>query len=694
MARRKSKEQRDDSNAIGREASANIRDIAVNYPGHGNAKRRQSCKNNLRLFLETYFASAFNLAWSDDHLRVIATLEEVALKGGTFALGMPRGGGKTTLAIRAAMWAMMYGHRKFLMVVAATAKMAKDILETIKSQMYTNKLLLEDFPHICYPIKCLENNSKRCIGQLFEGEMTRIVWAGSQLVLPTMPKSAIPIDCVSVNGSRIVTAGLTGAVRGQQGTPEDGSVIRPDLIILDDPQTRQSAMSADQTKKRIQIITSDIMGSAGPGVTIAAVMPCTVIRPGDLSDEYLDRRKHPQWHGEKCKMLYAFPKAMKLWDRYKQIWDERLLRGSKVDEEGEFYRGNRAAMDEGAIVGWKDRYNKSSEQSAIHAAMKLYVNDQQMFMAEYQNEPFVETGGDSPVVTKAIVVGKLNGFLRSAVPAWAEKLTAFIDVHNEVLYYAVCAWSERFDGAVIDYGTYPDQQRHQFTLRTVTRTLQSVGPAGCGQSGWIQAGLTKLAGQLCGKAWHREDGAVFRIERCLIDAGWHGEDVKQFYQRSLYGAVLLPSMGDAIKAANRPIEQYNRTKGDRIGFNWWIPKALAPKVGRHFRLDTNFWKTFLHTRLATAFGDLGCLSLWGKAAIDHDLIADHIVSEVSHKTQGHGRTLDEYVLKPGVDNHWLDCLVGCAAAASLQGVTLAVPGARPAAMRVIQPRKTNRVRYV
>jgi len=41
------------------------------------------------------------------------------------------------------------------------------------------------------------------------------------------------------------------------------------------------------------------------------------------------------------------------------------------------------------------------------------------------------------------------------------------------------------------------------------------------------------------------------------------------------------------------------------------------------------------------------------------------------KTQGRGRTVDEWKVRmSAVDNHWLDCLVGCAVAASIQGATL------------------------
>jgi hypothetical protein len=50
------------------------------------------------------------------------------------------------------------------------------------------------------------------------------------------------------------------------------------------------------------------------------------------------------------------------------------------------------------------------------------------------------------------------------------------------------------------------------------------------------------------------------------------------------------------------------------------------------------------------------------------------------KTEGRGRVVDEWKLRPErADNHWFDCLVGCAVAASVVGVTL--PGTEAVSRR-------------
>jgi len=65
--------------------------------------RKAATLKSLRLFCETYFPQAFYLEWSADHLKVIAKIEEAVTSGGLFAFAMPRGSGKTTLTIAAAM---------------------------------------------------------------------------------------------------------------------------------------------------------------------------------------------------------------------------------------------------------------------------------------------------------------------------------------------------------------------------------------------------------------------------------------------------------------------------------------------------------------------------------------------------------------------------------------------------------------
>jgi phage terminase large subunit GpA-like protein len=335
-----------------------------------------------------------------------------------------------------------------------------------------------------------------------------------------------------------------------------------------------------------------------------------------------------------------------------------------------FYRENRQAMDAGSEVAWPQRYNED-ELSAVQHAMNLKLRDEAAFFAEYQNEPIVETEGEEMLSAEQIA-GKLNGYRRSEIPLGVAHVTAFLDVQQKALFWMLCGWEDSFTGYILDYGAFPDQRRPYFTLRDMRRTLQAVKP-GAGLEGQIFSGLEQLSGELLSKTFRREDGADLHVDRCLIDANWgqSTDVVYQFCRQSEFSARLLPSHGRFVGASGRPFSEYKRRRGDRIGHHWRIPNVQGRRQTRYVLIDTNYWKTFVHARLAVAMGDPGCLSLFGRDADRHRLLADHLTAEYRIKTLAQGRTVDEWKLRATrPDNHWLDCLVGCAVAASIQGASL------------------------
>jgi hypothetical protein len=102
-----------------------------------------------------------------------------------------------------------------------------------------------------------------------------------------------------------------------------------------------------------------------------------------------------------------------------------------------------------------------------------------------------------------------------------------------------------------------------------------------------------------------------------------------------------------------------------------MPSVAGKRAIRHVIFDSNFWKSFVHARLAVPLGDRGCLSLWGRRPDIHQLLAEHLTAEYRVRTEGRGRVVDEWKLRPDrSDNHWLDCLAGCAVCGSMLGATM------------------------
>ena len=59
---------------------------------------------------------------------------------------MPRGSRKTTIAECACLWAILFGHREFVALIGASEVHAAEMLDSIKTELDGNELLLEDFP--------------------------------------------------------------------------------------------------------------------------------------------------------------------------------------------------------------------------------------------------------------------------------------------------------------------------------------------------------------------------------------------------------------------------------------------------------------------------------------------------------------------------------------------------------------------
>jgi hypothetical protein len=662
-----------------RAESAEGREVGP-IPAVADPARREACRSSLRRFCETYLAETFSLPWSPDHLTVIARIEEVVVRGGLFALAMPRGSGKTSLAEAAALWAILYGHRCFVLLIGATDDAAREMMDSIKLAIETGDEIGEDFPEVTVPVRALDGINNRAAGQTVDRKRTRIRWTDSEVVLPTVAGSA-------ASGSRVRVVGITGRVRGMKAKTADGRTIRPDLCIPDDPQTDDSAESPPQTDKRERVLRGAIKGLAGPGKTIALILPCTVIAQNDLADRCLDRDRHPQFRGERLKLVYQFPKDQDRWDEYARIRRESMRAGGDGSEATEFYRAHRAAMDEGAVVAWAERFDPETEESAVQAAMNLKIDNPWQFEAEYQGQPLApNTGAVTRKLDEKALTHKerLNRVPRRMVPHEAVKLTAFIDGRGEILWYVVAGLAEGFGGGVVDHGTWPPQPRTMFQDTDPPVPLSAHYP-GLSEEQRIYRGLADLTDYVLGRNYQRHDaGELLTIEKCLIDEGYSDAAVYQFCRESPFKNILFPSKGSGATAKRQAVRRWKKRPGETFSPPTqpaWIFGPVSTGKGRHITFDTDEWKSFAAERLLTPPGGTGCLRLFGDSGSAHELFARHLTCEMAAEVTIDGRTFDKWGKKPGRnDNHWWDCTVGAVVAASLAGLpfsTSGTPEAKP-----------------
>jgi hypothetical protein len=147
-------------------------------------ERRVKSEFDLTSYLLQYFPKKYPKPFGEHHKKYIAELEQKILTGGYQAIGMPRGSGKTTIEKGAVHWALAYGHRNFMIIVAASVDEAKSFLDEIK-EMCISDIFSEDFPEIAIPLQKCRLSGRTTAGQTYRGEPTKITIDKTRLKLPT-----------------------------------------------------------------------------------------------------------------------------------------------------------------------------------------------------------------------------------------------------------------------------------------------------------------------------------------------------------------------------------------------------------------------------------------------------------------------------------------------------------------------------
>lgn len=649
---------------------------------------------SLREFCEQCFPRKFRLRWSKDHLEVLERIQSCVNDGLLYALAMPRGSGKSTIVVAAALWALLTGRRRYVAIISADRDASVKLLDGMKIELQTNDTLLALFPEACYPIRKLEGKGNKAIGQLIDGKPTYIEWKGPRIVFATIPGA-------KCSGAIVEVASVLGRVRGMAFARADGDQARPDMFILDDPQTDRSAKSRSQIKRRLEIINGAVLGLAGPDVSIAGFATVTVIENEDAADQLLNNDLYPDWQGKRYKLIYQWPTNSDLWEQYSVLRAEGMRIDGSIHRATEFYRKHRKAMDEGALVAWPER-KLAHELSALQHAYNLRCKTPDTFDAEYQNTPR-QASLDVEMLDPIAIEAKQHGFGKCVLPPEANIVTAFIDVQGNLLYWLVIAWeTSSFTGWILDYGTWPEQTAKYFHLHSVQKKLSTLYPR-CRLEARLRSGLFDLLDRL-GSTTYRGPEPIsdslhgvqtirhsLRVQMIGIDAAW-GPSTKIVQAVCLEhpkAAWLMPFIGRGIDATQKPIQEWKAKRGERKGINWIIRPTDGG--GIHCLGDTNHWKSFIHAGLNVPLGDPGAISLYRpELRTEHRMIAEHLRAEVPVSVTANGRTVEKWILPPNKpDNHLLDCLSGSAVMASICGAAVADPKTTRVVRRLPAKRRTQ-----
>jgi hypothetical protein len=649
--------------------------------------QRTRLEKDLPRWLKHHGGEAFASPWSADHERMMEKIASAVSvnKGGMFAFAMPRGHGKTTLMKWSMLYAMLTGQRKYIMVISATDDLAHDFLDFAKMQLLESESLYLHYPHVCEYIRKTEDKAIKARHQLWiHGERSGITWSVKKLIFPSVTDEgqnkkngllitaaeAKPYPC---NGAILEVRGLTGAIRGKTKDHISGEVLRPEFVILDDPQTGESAESTTQCNMRERRITGDVLGLAGPKKRIAAVMPCTIIRKGDLADRFLDHKQHPEWQGETCRLINVWPAAQDtLWKEYERIYREETGEGRGFGAATEYYKAHQTEMDAGAEVSWKHRV-RDGEISALQTAENLLIETGPQFWAEYQNEPKdVTTSGYK--IEPAKVAAHQAPLNKGAVPDRARILVAATDINRSGLCWVVVAFDQQMSAHVCLYGRYPGN----------ADVWPENAPALARAQGIFKA-LTGLSNHIAGLPFART-GQIFKPSRMLIDRGYEPDAVHKFCQQASAPFRLIPCRGFAAS-------KYGPRKGTLVGAPFENCHITESPLGQYIAFNADAIREIMQRAWLGDAGMPGGATLYRDDPRQHIDFSEHICAEIlRQKYQTDGGTRWEWSFSGGpekrVPNDWADAMsmayVGAASAGlNTQGVYITK---RP------QPRRMPKVR--
>ena len=617
----------------------------IEIPPCVNMARRLEALENPKLFLRTYIGDRYALPFGPHHDFIIDSIVSRARNGGRQAVAAPRGCGKSELVKGLLVYLTLAELIRFPLAVAATSILARRLFRDFRNKFATNKLLYEDFPEVCHPVKCLEGAPQRAARQHIDGELTNIVWTSSDYVrFPDVPRSPF-------GGVKMAYFGLDAAFRGVN---IDGD--RPDFVLIDDPETAESAKSELQVGDREETLDKDIAGLSGQGSSLAIVTLTTVQNASCLSFKLTDRKLKPSHNGVRFGMVRKWPDRMDLWEEYivtrranQEAGDEHA-RGAVA-----FYLENRADMDSGVemLVDYFVEVQVDGVQlvhSAIQQAFnKIADTSLSAYKSEYQNDPDPDEQPDTVGLTAGKVASRISGLLQGDRHPDTEFVTVGLDIGKYYSHWVKVGWHGNAIGNVVDYGVM--ETPGMMTADSKRAVIAALLPA------LLQWRIDLLAGS--------------PTDFCLIDSGDYTDAIYEFV-RQVNGAPFAASKGWASGRFHQPKE---RTK-DKIPFQECYASHLPTERLWLYNVNTEHWKQWVHERFATETLDenhlenAGTLSLFS-APNDrrrHLSFSQHIVSEERRDVFVPGKGIQRTWKVVNRNNHYLDATALACAAAGCLGV--------------------------
>jgi len=296
-------------------------------------------------FFKIVLPESFSKPFSVFHEYLLHVVQERQLTGRRLVTAGPRGWGKsTTITEGGPIWIacrneyIEFNKRyKFILIISDTQSQAEDRLNTIKSVLSENEAIEKYYPH--------------AFG-------VGVKWSKSEIV--------------TKNDIAIYARGMTSSIRGIRYKNR-----RPDLIMLDDPDSLETVYSPTVNRTLEETFTRDILKCGHKNTDILVVG--SVLAKAALVYKLLHEDRFAGWSGQIFKALEHFPENMDLWDTYALLLKNRRDPNARKNAT-QYFEENKEEMLKGGLSNWPLVYSVKDLMD------EFYLEGRKSFMMEKQNE--------------------------------------------------------------------------------------------------------------------------------------------------------------------------------------------------------------------------------------------------------------------------------------------------------------------
>ena len=389
-------------------------------------RKRLERPGNEPKWLLHYLPAAYPFPFSKGHLTLIGNVIDSVATGEISATAQPRGEGKTTV-LRGLTVCLLATYRiRFPVLVGWKHSDATAAFELWLRMLCQSPEFAADYPEIATPFTFSTHATA----------LKSLTWAHNEERIGASVNTMLKMIVLPDSRGAVAARSAQGDAKGLNATLKDGTVLRPDFLLIDDAQDTDAADKPARVAATVDTLENVFMGMAGPQNRLSVAAAVTVEAEDDVSCHWLKRAgqnatrisRISKWpdgsEGGTWEPAKDCP-AKVLWDEWRDIYTDPD-QGQRAANA--FFRKNRKTMTGKMDVSWKYRYDAKKDVCAIDAAMRdWYHLGPDVFARGQQNRPLKRDVTLYNLRPEVIMARTSRDREPGVVPEWARMVIAATD---------------------------------------------------------------------------------------------------------------------------------------------------------------------------------------------------------------------------------------------------------------------------